>query len=550
MASDDARINLPELRKQLWALLAPESSFLWVIIIYGGAISVMTLAVPIAVQTLINSIANIGSLRAVYSLALALLLILLSYGALSALRIWMVELYRRRVFARLSAEISYSVVRAPHWVFEGRRNMGMTHRYFDIMIFQKNVPRLFADGFALILQTAVGFALVSFYHPWLFLFNALTLFVVFLIWKIWSSGARKAAVELSKSKYAMARWLSDMEVAHDFFKSKRHLSLAADKTNGLATTYLDKHKKLFSHTFSQTISFLVLYAVGSAALLALGGWLVTLGELSIGQLVAAELVMAAIFLGLSRFSSYLKYYYELYGAADKLTEVLSLPEENPKGTERAAGSASLTFINTTISRAKRYCHLDWSIPSAAKVCVQTDEAWIQPAILSVLRAHRPVNRGRITLGGINLEDLDLLELRQSIQGVDRSLILECSIREFLLLHHDQSNTETIINALEQVYLWPLIESLPDGLDTRLSATGAPLQGAEMLLLKLAGAILAQPSVLVLNQLFDQLLPIVRDNVLEMLSKQSFTVLYFTSQPAHPAFTQHKLLTATAESGNE
>ncbi|NCZ63610.1 MAG: hypothetical protein EBY62_07390 [Cellvibrionales bacterium] len=442
MASDDARINLPELRKQLWALLAPESSFLWVIIIYGGAISVMTLAVPIAVQTLINSIANIGSLRAVYSLALALLLILLSYGALSALRIWMVELYRRRVFARLSAEISYSVVRAPHWVFEGRRNMGMTHRYFDIMIFQKNVPRLFADGFALILQTAVGFTLVSFYHPWLFLFNALTLFVVFLIWKIWSSGARKAAVELSKSKYAMARWLSDMEVAHDFFKSKRHLSLAADR------------------------------------------------------------------------------------------------------------SASLTFINTTISRAKRYCHLDWSIPSAAKVCVQTDEAWIQPAILSVLRAHRPVNRGRITLGGINLEDLDLLELRQSIQGVDRSLILECSIREFLLLHHDQSNTETIINALEQVYLWPLIESLPDGLDTRLSATGAPLQGAEMLLLKLAGAILAQPSVLVLNQLFDQLLPIVRDNVLEMLSKQSFTVLYFTSQPAHPSFTQHKLLTATAESGNE
>ena len=120
MASDDARINLPELRKQLWALLAPESSFLWVIIIYGGAISVMTLAVPIAVQTLINSIANIGSLRAVYSLALALLLILLSYGALSALRIWMVELYRRRVFTRLSAEISYSVVRAPHWVFEGR----------------------------------------------------------------------------------------------------------------------------------------------------------------------------------------------------------------------------------------------------------------------------------------------------------------------------------------------------------------------------------------------------------------------------------------------
>ena len=84
MASTPTPIDLPALRRQLWALLAPESNFLWVIVIYGAAISVMTLAVPIAVQTLINSIANIGSLRAVYSLALTLLIILLSYGALSA----------------------------------------------------------------------------------------------------------------------------------------------------------------------------------------------------------------------------------------------------------------------------------------------------------------------------------------------------------------------------------------------------------------------------------------------------------------------------------
>ena len=550
MASTPTPIDLAALRRQLWALLAPESNFLWVIVIYGAAISVMTLAVPIAVQTLINSIANIGSLRAVYSLALTLLIILLSYGALSAARVWVVEIYRRRIFARLSAEISYSVVRAPHWVFEGRRNIGMTHRYFDIMVLQKNVPRLFADGFALILQTAVGFTLVSFYHPWLFLFNALTLLIVMLIWTLWSPGARRAAIALSKQKYAMARWLSDMEVAHDFFKSKRHLTLAASKTNDLTTAYLDEHKRLFGQTFSQTISFLLLYAVGSAALLALGGWLVTLGELSIGQLVAAELVMAAIFLGLSRFSSYLKYYYELYGSADKLSEVLSLPEENPRGVASAPAAASLDFIDTKIRRDNRQCQLAWSIPAGAKVCVRTEEAWIQPAVLSVLRAHRPVNGGRINLGNINLEDFDLLELRQAILGVDRSLILECSIRDFLALHSAEADTETLITVLQKVYLWPLIESFPEGLNTQLSATGSPLQGAEMLLLKLAGALLGKPSVLVLNQLFDQLLPSVRDGVLEMLSEQPMTVLYFSSQPPHPAFTEQKVLTASEGAGDE
>ena len=52
-----------------------------------------------------------------------------------------------------------------------------------------------------------------------------------------------------------------------------------------------------------------------------------MGQLSIGQLVAAELIMSAVFFGLSRFSIYLKLYYELYGAADKLGKALNMPQE-------------------------------------------------------------------------------------------------------------------------------------------------------------------------------------------------------------------------------
>ena len=84
-------------RQRLRDLLRPESDFLWVIIIYGIAISLLTLAVPVAVQFLINTIVNIGSFRAVVVLSLTLLLILMASGALSALRLWAVELYERRI---------------------------------------------------------------------------------------------------------------------------------------------------------------------------------------------------------------------------------------------------------------------------------------------------------------------------------------------------------------------------------------------------------------------------------------------------------------------
>lgn len=324
---DKKPIDLPANRRALLALMAPEGSFVWVIVIYGLTISLLTLAVPIAVQTLINTIANIGSMRAVYILAVTLFLLLLVYGVLSALRIWVVERYERHVYARLTSEMGLRVLRAPEGFFQAPSNHGLTHRYFDILIFQKNVPALFADGFALVLQMLVGFTLVSFYHLWLFLFNLMIILLVYLIWRIWSGGALRTAIQLSRDKHDTGKWLGDLEAEQVSYKSPKGHEYAAEQTEQVTRDYIQSHRRHFRYTFAQTLMFLLLYAAGSATLLGLGGWLVTAGQLSIGQLVAAELIMATIFLGLSRFSIYLKYYYELCGAADKVTEVLTIPQD-------------------------------------------------------------------------------------------------------------------------------------------------------------------------------------------------------------------------------
>ena len=193
-------IDLRATRKTLFKLLKPESDFFWVAIAYGVAISLMTLAVPIAVQTLINSIANIGSTRAVIILATVLFLTLFISGVFSALRMRIMEFYERKVYARLTAALSLRTIMAPHSYFEGRQNTNVTQRYFDIMTLQKNIPSLMVDGFALVLQMLVGFTLVSFYHPALFVFNLVLILVMYAIWKIWGAGAKRTAIELSQAK--------------------------------------------------------------------------------------------------------------------------------------------------------------------------------------------------------------------------------------------------------------------------------------------------------------------------------------------------------------
>ena len=523
--------NLAQTRRQLLQLVAPEAGFLWIVVVYGVAISALTLAVPIAVQTLINTIANIGSLRAVYVLAFSLFLLLFISGLLSALRMWVIELFERHLFARLSAEMSYRVVRSPHEVFRDRRNAGITHRYFDIMTFQKNVPRLLVDGLTLVLQTLIGFTVVSFYHPWFLIFNLVILTFIYLIWEIWSRGAKITAIEMSREKYEMSRWLSDLETAHEFFKSSRHVELAAETTDDHSGRFIKKHREHFSFTFKQAVGFLLLYAFSSSMLLGLGGWLVTNGELSIGQLVSAELIMASIFLGLSRFSSFLKYYYELFGATDKIMEVLTLPQESSTAAlGTAPESGALVLDNVAVRRGNRLCHISCDLKSGEKRFVSASEPWIQRQLTQLLNYHEPVREGQIVLGGKALGDLDRYELRQTIHCIDRSLIVQCSIREFLNLACDGADTQRMITALESVGLWQVIQQFEDGLDTRLSMLGAPLRGPEMLLLKLAAAMLAQPKLVILNQRFDDIPSISRKQMLDLLQRQSFTILYFTSQP--------------------
>lgn len=523
-------IDLKKTHKLLVGLIKPEAGFFWVAMVYGVAIGLFTLAVPIAVQTLVNTIANIASVRAVTILAVVLFSTLFFSGVISAMRMRVMEYYERRVFARLTANLSLKTIMAPHSFFSDRRNTTITQRYFDIQILQKNIPSLMVDGFALVLQMLVGFTLVSFYHPVLFAFNMVILLTLYLIWKIWGGRAKRTAIELSSAKYDTAKWLNDIASAHEFFKSSRHLDYASKNTESHISNYISKHKGHFVYTFSQAVMFLILYAVASAALLGLGGWLVVTGQLSIGQLVAAELIMSAVFLGLSRFSMYLKLYYELYGAADKIGKALAIPQETlheANGDKKTDGA--LECRNLKVEYLGQQCKMNLDIEQGAKVFVQTEQSWIQRNMINLLKVYEKPTQGWIRLGDKELSDYDTYELRQMITTIDRSLIIDCTIKEYFRMSAPNASVADISRALEDVEMDGVMDRLPDGLDTRLTSMGGPLQPMEFLLLKLASALLAKPKLLILNQHFDSLSIQMRDRLLKMLTKQDFTVLYFTNK---------------------
>ncbi len=83
----------------------------------------------------------------------------------------------------------------------------------------------------------------------------------------------------------------------------------------------------FRIVMRQIVFSLALQAVAATVLLGLGGWLVIQGELTLGQLVAAELIVMMIVSSFAKIGKYFESFYDLLASVDKLGKLFDLPVE-------------------------------------------------------------------------------------------------------------------------------------------------------------------------------------------------------------------------------
>ena len=539
----DPEIDLRKFFAFFRTILGPERNFYWLAIIYGIGIGLLTLATPISVQMLINTVANTGLTTPLVVLSVTLFVLLLIAGLLNALRIHLMDIFSRRFYARMVSEISLRSVYALNPFF-GDLSMGVLfNRYFDIIIVQKTLPNLLVGGFTILLQAAVGFVLVSLYHPLFLVFNIVVIATIWVIWLVWGRRAIRSAIDLSHKKHEAAAWLEGLGGSNGFFKSKRHINDAIARTDAVTRQYIQQHATHFRHHFAQTLSFLFLYAAASAILLGLGGWLVIQGELSLGQLVAAELVLSVVYVGISQMGIYMAYFYELCGAVDELSLFLQVEQEEPEfGDEEFLGDSRLEFVNARGDARGTLATMNFAIPEGARVLAASEVYGVQEELNQFLKRHMPPEVGYVTLGGLDIRAIRAHTLRQQVIVLDRPNAIEMTIREFLELSGEGASAHTIVEVLRTVGLEATIAQLDDGLDTQIAPTGWPLAIPETMQLKLASAIIAQPRVLVLTELFDTMNDETLRRSLDRLQQNGdTTVLYFSGRNRKIGFTHFLFL---------
>lgn len=520
---------------RLIELLKPEWPDIWIVLVFAFVVGLLMLATPIAVEALVNTVAFGRFLQPVVVLALILLTFLLFSAAMRALQTYVVELIQRRLFARVAGDLAYRLPRAQTEATDGIYLPELANRFFDIVTVQKVAAQLLLDGVGLVLTALIGMAVLAFYHPWLLGFDVVMMSAIAFVILVLGQGAVSSAVKESKHKYRMAAWLEDIGRCPTAFRTDGGADLALERTDRLVHQYLEARQKHFRILMRQILFALGLQAVASTVLLGLGGWLVIVGQLTLGQLVAAELIVTVIVGAFAKLGKHMESFYDLLAAVDKLGALFDIPTEHHDGvlessTEMAAavrlsGVAYIGSGERTLTMP-----VTVSVAPSSSLAIFGAAGSGKSTLIDILCGLRTPSSGLVTMDDIDPQDLRPDVLRQQVAVVRRGEVFHGTLEENIHLHRENVATSDVRSALESAGLYKTALALTDGLHTHLDGTGAPLSTSQCDLLCLARAIAGGPRLLLIDGLLDGLADEELEHVItSLLYHHSSTVIIATGR---------------------
>ena len=492
---------------RLISLLRAESRDVWVVVIFALVSGLLTMTTPLAVEALVNTVAFGRFLQPVIVLSLMLLAFLLFQAAMKAVQTFVVEIIQRRLFARVAADLSFRLPRTRVEALEEEYAPELVNRFFDIVLVQKISAQLLLDGISLVLSIAVGMAVLAFYHPYLLAFDVVLVLAILFTMFVLGYGAVKTSIKESKTKYAMAAWLEDLARCRTTFRYDGAAEFALERSDQLIYDYLTARKKHFRVLMRQIIFMLLLQALASTGLLAIGGWLVISGQLSLGQLVAAELIVAVVVGSLAKLGKHIEGFYDLMASIDKLGSLFDLPIERTDGLLTMSSGLGITARDVCYSLPdgrEVLKEVSLTVKSGQKVAISGPSGCGKSLLLDILFGLREPTSGVVTVNGIDPRDVRPDVLRRHVALARDIEIFEGTIAENVHLERPDISIGDVRAALEVVGMMPAIQQQPMGLDTTLTSSGNPLTTSQLRRIMVARAIAGAPEIVLLDEILDSM----------------------------------------------
>ena len=413
------------------SLMRPEKPDILAIFVFSIVIGFLGLATPLAVESLVNTIAFNRYLQPIIVLSLMLFVFLAFAGVLTVIKAVLSEIIQRRLFVRVAIDLGHRLTNLDSESLEHHDGRELVNRFLDVATIQKAVALMLLDGLTMMIAVVIGMVVLAVYHPFLLGFDIALLLLLALLIFAMGRGAVKSSIEESKEKYRTLNWFENIVANPTAFRFHGGDQLAMDRTDQHAANYVDLRQTHFRILLRQIIFAVSVEVVASVILLAIGGWLVTQNELTLGQLVAAELIVAVIVGAFAKMGKHFEMFYDLMAAIDKVGHVLDIHESKAGGPELldTVGPVGVK-LNDVVVRASGKTvieHFSASVDAGSSVAVVGPPGSGKSVLLEAIATMRPLESGSIAFNGIDLRQLDHVQFVRTIGYVRGTEIFEGQI---------------------------------------------------------------------------------------------------------------------------
>lgn len=515
-----------------------ERRVLTLIVSYSLAIGLFSLIVPLTVQELTNTFAFAIQPVTIVTLAGIMVAALLFVGAFKTMQYYAVEVLERRLFARVAIGMAQQI---PHMQFLGFKPRYANH-FTETVFMQRALSVLLVDLIDVVVGGAVGMTILMFYHPYFLLYNALLLAgfnVVFLL----SHGGLKATIDMSHAKYDTLHWMQEISYNLLHFKSTDSQAILMQRTDELVKRYVETRQNRFGVLVRQYLGSVGWQAVAHGGLIATAAWLLSIGQLTLGQLVAAEVVVSGL---LASFDGVIKRMGHIFYFMTGLTEldfVFSLPKD------QGSAMLSVPLPDPTVHGIRVTCkdlaihhagepaifeNFNLEITPGEKIGVYASTTVAKTALARVLAGLEAPTSGVIRYNGVDLRHIDLDAINRC-RGfmIDSQLTLfEGTIEDNIVLGRSYIPYSDVRWALRFAELEEDVDALPQGLKTPVRAPGKILAPTNILRILLARTILSRPQILIFDGIIHNLQPVLRETLLRRLCSKDepWSVIFVSNDP--------------------